>query len=142
MTIDTVPAFVDELFAEPRQPHNDLLWETYDYIKAHPAEWEQETWLSRWNDGGSCGTRACFAGTTCLLAGLEPYWARSGEVHEESEDIVDNRLGGRPEIRPVEDVAAELLGLDQHQVDLFYASTDLHEVHEMLVKITGENRPE
>jgi hypothetical protein len=40
------------------------LSEVLDHIHAHPEQHEQTVW--------SCGTTACVAGRTCLLAGYEP----------------------------------------------------------------------
>lgn len=39
---------------------DDLAYATLDYIREHPGEWDQTTWI--------CGATACFAGHALVLA--------------------------------------------------------------------------
>lgn len=53
-----------------------LLQKALDYITAHPKEWDQTEWFRRVvrDDGKTCGTTCCLAGTVALLEGWEPVW--------------------------------------------------------------------
>lgn len=43
------------------KPNVELLNRTLDYIRTHPKEWQQSSWV--------CGSSACFAGHALRLAG-------------------------------------------------------------------------
>lgn len=67
--------------------NEDLTYATLDYIREHPKEWDQSSYV--------CGSTACFAGRACLIAGVrdekgdiwrEPArkalgWTRSEAAH-------------------------------------------------------------
>lgn len=78
---------------------------TAEYITEHPEEWDQNTW----GEGGlSCGTRACFGGTACIIAGEAALCIHAGWPEFGHLDFTHD-----PGERSFSDVAQELLGIDR-----------------------------
>jgi hypothetical protein len=103
------------------------LREAMNYIKLHPEQWNQEDW--------ACGTTACLAGTTLMLAhdlGLQEV-ARFPE-RVDLHGLAGSRKVGRRwvlmdgtardgEDFPWDELAGEILGLEAwQQIDLFYCT--------------------
>lgn len=83
-------------------PNLDLLDAVVAHIEAHPEQHDQTTWF--------CGTTACIAGRTALMSGWKPYSFKPGHT---SHSVVFKD----DEVRHVEDVARDLLRIDQDTVD-------------------------
>lgn len=84
----------------------------------------------------TCGTQMCFAGHTVVAAGHALEWVR--EWHGDYEATYTTDGYG------VEDLAAELLGLDDDQVAQLFFETDattVDELWEAVTRITGVKRP-
>jgi hypothetical protein len=115
-------------------------------IEAEPQRWQQACWFDpatanrvAVNDEwgfiyqGTCGTRACVAGHTVLMAGYQIT----------TDSVVLDQDGQA--IGMVDEVAAKILGLDGEQADLIFASAtgfnsrhDCYEVAELKRVITEE----
>lgn len=105
-----------------------------DFIEAHPDKHDQDYWLmsfSRMPQGGfttetalkRCGTTACYAGWTVLLAGLPIQYDPWGDTDKRW--LVRNR-------------AAVLLGLtDGEEQALFRHARDLADVRKTVSEIFG-----
>jgi hypothetical protein len=133
-----------------------LLWKVYDHIKAHPEEWDQQSWglhipvdlqpellpvsqvMLFKTLGASCGTTFCFAGHTAQMTGHRLDWkpiipgspALRLETCDDGADTVSN-------------TAAAELGLELDQAcALFYGENQLDEIHTWIENFTGETRPE
>lgn len=97
-------------------PNVTLAYEVLDKIDANPELHNQRVWFLPLADG--CGTAACFAGWTCLLAG-------DAVVDEcacgDDRCLIRYRVRTSDgELMPVDARAQELLGLDVFQAaDLF-----------------------
>lgn len=95
------------------------------HIEAHPKEWDQRFWIRR----TECGTACCLAGTVALLAGWTPSGWNGGLDYLTDTEItsrVRRVKDGIEQERRVEDVAAELLGVDGDGRDsLFHFGNNL-----------------
>lgn len=109
-------------------------YETLDHIERHPEKHDQNWWLATsavWKSGfdaaramNECGTTACTAGWTVLLAGET--------IHRGS---VVYRSSG---IASVEEAATELLGLtSEERCQLFFGADDLADVRKVVFEIFG-----
>ena len=103
----------------------DRLDEVLAFMEAHPKQADQWRWFSveapyrDWRgklaDDWQCGTVACLAGWTAILAGWVPTDSHSPLVS----------YAGRSGPRLVSDVAQDLLGLTAPQADwLFHGAED------------------
>jgi hypothetical protein len=91
----------------------DLMIDVRNYLKEHPEEHDQGDWFS--SGTNSCGTTMCIAGAAVFLAHGPAYAQAVARCHKATE-----MTSGAKDI---EDVAAELLGLDEDEsIELFYAS--------------------
>lgn len=105
------------------RPNAELAYRVLDHINAHPEQHDQGTWITV---GTDCGTVACFAGWTCLLAGdmpATPLFHHSNEVSRVT--VVDDGNEDHAHDRTVKYRAAELLGLYSGEWRLlFYTRSD------------------
>lgn len=113
----------------------DLAIAVWHHIVDNPEQHRQDQWLTK----TECGTVACFAGWTALLAGAEPAWRSgcdsSGIVHL-PDDLAEEL--GRTNRGPAECVAIDLLGITVGQADdLFSGANDLGDIREVLQDIYG-----
>ena len=83
--------------------NTQLLRKVLEHVTDHPEEWNQGVWAVR-ND---CGTAACIAGHTVLMAGHQVEWMEMSSATEKAVDV-----SGGPTIRQV---AAHELGLTRYQ---------------------------
>jgi hypothetical protein len=84
----------------------------------------------------TCNTTLCFAGHTVVEDGHELEWTKEWHGNYEASETTDGR--------DIEELAQELLGLDDDQtVELFYEvnSTTVDELWEEVTRITGVKRP-
>lgn len=113
----------------------------------NPEEWDQ----SNWAQATACGTRLCFAGWACKLAGREVQFTKPGEdlgrQIEEWGVVTTGLLKPTPEELAanlegctfISSFAAEWLGLDAFQEsDLFY-SMDNDEGMRVLDRLIAES---
>lgn len=101
-----------------------LIDKVLTYLKEHPKEWEQGSWVT------DCGTQACFAGHAMLLSGYGIGYATVHQADETQEghdcDYWDckkvayfvNPLGHR--VRDEDLEANRLLGLTEDEGDEIY----------------------
>lgn len=110
----------------------ELIKRLADYIEAHPEEHDQSVWGYR----NACGTTACAAGHTVILAGHTPKW----------DDDLDGREGfwmmgvegfGCSDVG---DVAQDLLGLSGHEATRLFYSSPNEDVVPFLRTILEEDR--
>lgn len=97
-----------------------LLWKTYEYIEAHPKEWEQHSFAG----DGWCGTTMCFAGHAVFLSDANVrLGGRSGHEFMVDEVFID-----------IEEFASNVLGIASDEADsLFYRMTDdPHDLKEII----------
>lgn len=101
-----------------------LLRRVLDHITTHSDQHDQYWWA----EVRQCGTVMCIAGHTCVLQGHRiDFTPEADGAH-----LTDGRR--------VEDVAAELLGLDLDQsLRLFRSATDLQEAWAAARYITADN---
>jgi hypothetical protein len=101
-------------------PNIPLLRKTLDHIKAHPQEWDQQTW--------HCGTAMCFAGHAAMLDG-GAEWLHPSDMCEHVADAE-----GR--VTSVATYARRALGLDECQAaTLFAPDNDLDDLEEIIGEI-------
>lgn len=110
-----------------RIPDTARAYQVLDHILAHPEQHDQGIWMNE------CGTVACLAGWTCLLAGdqpvCRPLWT----------DYMAVRVGDTHRLRKIRGRAKELLGIDDLQADyLFDASNSIDDLIEEIEKIFGK----
>lgn len=84
-------------------------------IDLTPELWDQEVWLAP----HECGTAACFAGWTCLLAGAKPNETEAIRTPEGLVDMVFATVQYEGRRRMVATLAEELLGLDKAISDYY-----------------------
>src|SRR5882672_2525517 len=115
----------------------------YKQIKTHPETWQQGTWAinfdlmrERGQEGVqevNCGTACCIAGHAVARAGYEFVWPN----HSAQTELA---IDGDGNLRLIETLAAEILGLDENQADeLFSAANELDEIRELIIEFTGED---
>jgi hypothetical protein len=90
-------------------PNAELAYRVLDHIDADPISLMQRVWISQ----VACGTVACFAGWTCLLAGDQPTG------FDEAAEAEYVRAGPEGDTRYIPERAAELLGIDYDEADDF-----------------------
>lgn len=107
------------------KPNVELMRKVYDQIVTveafaeegldQDAVWNQNTWGSRHvdHDGAICDTEFCYAGWTCIVAGLEIIW--DDHPHEQ-----DAKALVHGELTDIEQAARDLLGLDVRQADYLF----------------------
>jgi hypothetical protein len=103
--------------------NDDLAYQTLDYIREHPEEWNQEVYF--------CGTTACFAGRAIILEA-------QNRGLESRRELYDWRAGG---YQGSGRLAAKLLGwTDAEAYSVFHDYTQDFDVLEHLVKrvLNGE----
>ncbi|QJY46695.1 hypothetical protein [Pseudonocardia broussonetiae] len=106
--------------------NEDLLRRVLDHITTHPDQHSQDWWARRTD----CGTVACIAGHTVLLTGHTIDFETPDEYGNHGTKLIDRRR--------VEDVAAELLGLNAEQAwRLFHDAVDLQACWAAARSITG-----
>jgi hypothetical protein len=93
------------------KPNAELAYRVLDHIDANPEQWDQQVWIERRDD---CGTAACLAGWTVLLAGDKPDF-----VLEESEAC--EVVIGDHDTMQIKERAAQLLGIP-FDLDAFYGN--------------------
>jgi hypothetical protein len=112
-------------------------YELLDFLKEHPDEHDQASWIGYWGDAFALktpvnaaralnerGTTACVAGWTCLLAG------------DEFVDIERVAFPGGTALVPAR--ACSLLGLDADEAQaLFYVADDLSDVADLIAEFFG-----
>lgn len=110
------------------EPNAELGWQVLDEIKAHPGRLDMALWVcnrdslfATWvtldmlRNDSACGTTACYAGWTVLLAGY-----KVNEATEEIRDPDGNIVGRRVDV-----LAAEILGINLVQQSvLFYGPNE------------------
>lgn len=131
-------------------PNTKALVDTFEYILAHPKEWNQRKWV--------CGTAYCYAGTAAVhifgavldrdeCVTLTPELAGVLNQHEEDNEL---RAEGYSLARPwqegdsmhIGDFAAVALGLTQDQYeDLFDPCNTLTDLKHMIETIVGIELP-
>ena len=111
-------------------PNADLAYQVLDHIDAHPNSWNQNTWLlthepEQLVTAASCGTVACFAGWTVLLAG------NTATFDCVIEDYVVNDVA-----IPVQ--AQRLLGLNSSEAEsLFHPDNSRAELGDIVAEAFG-----
>ncbi|GIF08715.1 hypothetical protein [Actinoplanes siamensis] len=111
------------------KPDAGRAYAVLDQIDARPELHNQSAWFHR--TIGGCGTAACFAGWTSLLAGDEPLWTHD---YQNQTDAV---IGGGKR-RYIEARATELLGIDPDQADaLFYGGNTREDLGRLVEQIFG-----
>lgn len=130
-----------------------LLRETLEYIKEHPAAWNQDFWRFE-VENGRCHTVMCFAGHAAVLDGVK--WSTS--VHGNYAEYVlandaDRKfVKGHPEYEwaliqdhkgrdalPVQFRAQRVLGLDKAQAEqLFRGSNTLAQLESIVEELEAE----
>jgi len=117
-----------------KRPDAALAYRVLDHIDANPGLHDPRVWIER---RGECGTAACMAGWTCLLAGDRPYY-RDGDGDPEAEYVVH---AGAPELGDYIPVrAANLLGmkLDGGYTLTGYRLFEPHNTREDLGRLVAE----
>lgn len=102
------------------------LRQVLEHITANPETHDQNWWAVRTD----CGTVACIAGHTVLLAGLPIDFDTEDEFGNVGNKLLDRRR--------IEDVAADLLGLDRQQRFHLFHALDLAECWAAASSITGK----
>ncbi len=112
------------------RPNVRLLREILADIVLKPKRWYQGAWAERHKrpDGkGWCNTTYCFAGHAVVRAGWRPVW-------DGDPDATRCRKDG--EVKLIEDVAREVLGLTENQAEkLFDAPNDLGDLAKIVTQI-------
>lgn len=101
-----------------------------DYAIDHPDEFYMGSWVSNFpepakgTDGRMhCGTTACLAGTVAVLNGFRTTLEFSTELMTSGSFVLsDGSPGG---VRSIQDVATEILGLDDIQRDNIFHRTSI-----------------
>lgn len=89
-------------------------------IKAHPDEWEQNSWAYR----NECGTAYCFAGWAVKIARPDAVfqWRNDSHVlgvgHASTVEVGGDRF---PVTLPIQDFAQQLLELNSLQATVLFA---------------------
>lgn len=101
--------------------NNELIDKVLSYLKDHPQEWLQDSWVT------DCGTQACFAGHAMLLSGYgigysTEHW---GHEIEEGRDCDCKKVSyfvdpSGHRIREEAFEANRLLGLSEDEGDSIY----------------------
>lgn len=109
-----------------------LLTKALEYITAHPEEWNQCCWV-RYRPG--CGTTACLAGTTVVLAGYDIDWTRGHQKHPNGTVVAGLTTDGTA----IEDRARMLLGLhpDAAEYLFHYYGDDLGALWRRAAVVSG-----
>jgi hypothetical protein len=124
------PGFVTthtELWPTPDLP---LLKKAVEYVDAHPEEWDQEEWYAE----DHCGTVACLAGRTCLLAGDTPSDLEPGLNGRLQTAFIVRDGGG---VQDISERARELLGLTHDECRMFSATNDRADLQEWAIRIAA-----
>lgn len=128
-------------------PNVPLLSKTMDHIEAHPEEWDQSMWATRKNP--QCGTIACFAGTSVLLADPDAkmlFIADGGYLDlEDGESIYVAPssaalcVDGTGRTRRIDNYAKQLLGLNSTQAaNLFRGTNTMNHLRRYVAELTSE----
>lgn len=96
-----------------REPNAELAYKVLDYIRAHPEEWDQRTWYTK----NMCGTAACFAGWSVILAGGKIVDVATAVLNPHYRAVIDSM----PPM-DIEDAANDVLGIESGGVP--YAARD------------------
>lgn len=100
-----------------RSVNIELAEKVLKQVTEHPETHEQLTWGYR----TPCGTTACLAGWTVVFGALPVYRAECGE-RAEFGDLIRAAVDSSSEEGFVDDVAAELLGMDEETASsIFFA---------------------
>lgn len=100
-----------------------------EHIEANPEEHDPTRWAIR----NSCGTACCFAGRTVVMTGWELIFGRHGG----SDDLTAAWCSRDSEVRFINEVAAEELGLTEDEADeLFSAGNSCEKLRSLVVAIT------
>lgn len=113
-------------------PNTAELVAIYQYIKAHPEEWDQGVYAKR----TACGTAYCIAGHAAVRAGWKPLWPRrEGNATANCLDGPRDDDGWLPLF---DDVARDILGLTAGQAsNLFDAGNGIDDIRDLIFEITG-----
>lgn len=118
-------------------------YEVLDYIEAHPDKHDQSYWVNRM-DGlvtpelalGDCGTTACVAGWTVLLAGRSIV--RYDRIVEDAPVEYFSATEIERDLNSVPNMAVVLLGLDEDEEwEMFWECIDLADVRKAIAEIFG-----
>lgn len=115
-------------------PNIPLLRKTFEHIEAHPEEWNQGVWGSRWQSDSACGTSFCFAGTAASINGNKIRWQSEGYDPRQSHiaTIEVNEFPMHPKF-----AAQQILDIGGHEADvLFNSGNDLVDIKDILFHIT------
>jgi hypothetical protein len=106
-----------------------LLRKELEYVTAHRDQWEQREWIAR----HYCGTTGCLAGNVVLNAGYRPSWKSNDASSAAYVTLPDD-----PHVvRSVRGVARDLLGLDEEQSNVMFASHNtLHDLWQLAAELT------
>lgn len=109
-------------------PNAELAYRVLDHIDTHPEQHDQHVWIEQTS---TCGTAACFAGWTCLIAGDDPLFDEDDpETHEVLAEGSILPVGGR---------AAALLGIPYDRaVPAGNILFDQHNTREDLGRLVAE----
>lgn len=121
-------------------PDFERIDQVMDRLRERPEEHDQSVWgLRRPAADNACQTTCCMAGTTVLMFAPERVeWVPvlvdpQGRVLEWRLYSTEEEAGG------VSDIAAELLGLDDHGKELlFYDSHNLKELEQGVQRLQDE----
>ncbi len=121
----------------------DLLWQVYNYIKAHRKEWDQEVWARKpTNPEVTCGTAFCFAGHVVLATYPQaiPVWWDS---HTVSGKLLADRVRlGNNRQYDISVLAQKKLGLTYTEsLDLFAATNTLTRIRGLITKWERQDGP-
>lgn len=131
---------VNDVFAGPlgdRDPEAgalvdaERLTKVLEHLTAHPEEWAQASWV-RYYPG--CGTTACLAGTTVVMAGYEIDWHRGHEKGTGGAVVASRTTDGQL----IDQLAQELLGLDDFAALylFFYYRDDIGELWRRAARVS------
>jgi len=109
--------------------NTELATKVFNHIVNNPEEWNQSSYY--------CGAAACFAGHTCIIAGLVNR-SELGSLKEFKGKFFINRLkqifSNNDEYRSIREEAADLLSLALNDADtLFYGHNDIYDIKDILI---------
>lgn len=116
-----------------------LAWAVLDHIEDNPRSHYQWNWVSELGDGRGCGTVACFAGWTVVLAGgtLLPAGRATIDIPDRPLQRYEPRWVSQ-DTDEVASVAMTLLGLDsQHALALFSEETTVADLRRLVEQYYG-----
>lgn len=113
----------------------ELMDEIFEFIKAHPGTWRQESWykyvdpkdgLPKYivkeedvTEANSCGTSFCFAGHVAIHEGF-PSPPKNADSWWNRKVLVDSDFGPHTESEEASEFAEKVLGLRPDQADVLF----------------------